>query len=72
MGEAERVQLGDARATGIEFGVGLGNQHLTVAFEAAGVVDQFFNPLPNSHRADRERDLGDMPCELANAAGIHP
>ena len=33
---------------------------------------QLFNPLPNSHRAYREWDLGDMPCKLTNAAGIHP
>ena len=70
--EAERVQLGDAHAAGIEFGVVLGDQHLAVAFEAAGIVDQLVNPLPNFHRADRERDLGDMPRELTNAAGIHP
>jgi len=72
VGEAECVQLGDARAAGIEFGVVLGDQHLAVTFEAAGIVDQLFNALPNFHRADRERDLGDMPGELADAAGIHP
>src|SRR6185295_517343 len=37
MGEAERVQFGDARATGFEFGVVLGDQHLAVAFEPAAI-----------------------------------
>ena len=66
--QAERIQLGDARTTRIEFGGVLGHQHLAVAFEAAAIIDQLFNPLPNSHRADGKRDLGDMPCKLTNAA----
>jgi hypothetical protein len=72
MGKTERVQLGDARATGIKFGVVFGDQHLAVAFEAAGVVEQLFDALPDFHRADRERDLGDVPCKLTDAAGVHP
>jgi len=42
-----------------------------MAFEAAGIADQRFDPLPDSHRVDRKRDLGDLPCKLPDAAGIH-
>ena len=70
MGEAERVELGDTRAADRELLLVLGDQHLAVTLKAAIVVEEILDLLPDPHRADRERDLGDMPRELADAAGI--
>src|SRR5262249_54992331 len=37
----------------------------------ARIVDEIGDPFPNPHRADRERDFGDVAGELADAAGIN-
>ena len=48
----------------------LRNKHLTMRLESTVVVDNARNALPHFHRRDRQRNLGDMPCELAHAASI--
>ena len=70
MGETECVELGDARAADSKLFLVLGDQNLPMALEAAIVVEEFGNLLPDPHRTDRQRDLGNMPRELADAAGI--
>ena len=71
MGETECVQFRDTCAAYFQFCVILRDQNLAVALEVAIVVEKLRDPLPDSHRADRERNLGDMPRELTDAAGIH-
>jgi hypothetical protein len=41
-----------------------------VAGKAAIVTDQLLDLLPQRHRGDRQRNLGDVAGELAHAAGI--
>ena len=69
--ETEGVQFRDAGAACLELCVILRDQNLAVAFEAAVVIKKLLNPLPDSHRADRKRNLGDVPCELTDASGVH-
>src|SRR5437660_10873416 len=71
MGETECVQFRDTCAAYFQFCVILRDQNLAVALEVAIVVEKLRDPLPDSHRADRERNLGDMPRELADTAGVH-
>ncbi len=68
--ETECLHLRDAIALGIEFGRGLGDLDLAVGFEAAVVVDEVGDAVPDRHRHHRQRDLGDVPAEPAHATGI--
>jgi len=71
MGEALQAQVVDPGAKAVELGLALGHQHRPVALEAAIVADQLLDLLPQFHRGNRQRDLGEVARELAHAAGIH-
>ncbi len=68
--EAELLHLRDAGTLDIEFGRGLGDLDLAVGFEAAIVVDQRLDAMPDLHRHDRQRNFGDVPAEATHAASI--
>jgi len=70
MMEATERQVGDAGAAALQIGLVLGDQNLSVAGEAAIIVDQFGNIVPERHRGVGERDFRDVARELAHAAGI--
>jgi hypothetical protein len=68
--EAAQGQILDAGAAAGEIGLVLRDQHLAVAGEAAIIVDQLLDPVPQRHRGIGKRDFRDMARELAHAAGI--
>ncbi|MGY4434012.1 hypothetical protein ACVWWO_006489 [Bradyrhizobium sp. F1.13.1] len=70
VGEAERVELGHTCATHREFLLVLGDEDLAIALKATIVVEEIGDLLPDSHRADRKRDFGDVPRKLAHAACV--
>jgi hypothetical protein len=70
MMEAAQFEVGDAGAAGVEVGLVLRHHHLPVRGEAAIVVDQLPDAMPDLHRGVGKRDLGDMARQLAHAAGI--
>src|SRR6218665_3161601 len=70
MVKAAQSQHVDARAAVRQIGFGLGDQDLAVRTEAAIIVDEFADPVPERHGRVRERNLRDIAGELAHAAGI--
>src|SRR6218665_1702258 len=70
MVKAAQSQHVDARAAVRQIGLGLGDQDLAVRTEAAIIVDEFADPVPERHGRVRERNLRDIAGELAHAAGI--
>ncbi len=70
VGKAFQSQVVDARAEVRQFLLALGHQHGAVALEAAIVADQFLDVLPDRHRGDRQRNLGNVASKLAHAPGV--
>ncbi len=70
MGKALPVEFLDPGAQRRQFLLGLGDLDLAVALEAAIVVDQVADAVPDLHRGDRQRHLGKVAAETAHAAGI--
>ena len=50
--EAAQAQIVDAGAEAVELRFALRHQHLAVGFEAAIVVDEIVDPLPDLHGGD--------------------
>ena len=68
--EPEQPDLLDPGALQRKLGLGLGDLDLTVAFEAAVVVDEMLDPVPQLHRGNRQRHLRQVASEPPHAAGI--
>jgi thiamine pyrophosphate-dependent acetolactate synthase large subunit-like protein len=68
--EAPALEVVDAGAKALQLVFVLGDQHLSVAVEAAVVAHELLDALPDRHRRDRQRDLGDVARQLPHAAGI--
>ena len=71
VGEAERVELGHTCTADRQFVLVLGDQNLAIALKTAIIVEEIGDLLPDSHRANRKRDFGDVPRELAHATRIN-
>ena len=70
--ETAQAQVVDAGAEAIEFVLTLGDQHLAMRLEAAIVVDDVANALPDLHGGNRQRHLGDVAGELPHATSVNP
>jgi hypothetical protein len=70
--EAEGTHFLDARLQRDQLGLALGHLDLAVCIEAAIVVDEVLDAVPQLHRSGGERDLGRMAAESPHAAGIDP
>jgi hypothetical protein len=70
MVEADRPDLRCGLAQHFEVLLAFGHLDLSVAFEAAGIVNELLDVVPQLHRRDRQRHFGEMPAQPTHAAGI--